>query len=731
MTTTAVASTTRPTTARRRTDIQGLRAFAVLAVFLEHLLGWPAGGFVGVDIFFVISGFLITGLLLREYGATGTISFWGFYKARIKRIIPAATLVLLVTVLLSHALLLSSRASAITWDAVWAFLFSANWRFAAEGTDYFAQGQAVSPLQHFWSLSVEEQFYFVWPWLLLAILWIYARQRGAHTDRSLRLTAGAAMLLIVLGSLSWALVQSTTGPTVAYFSTLTRAWELGAGALLAVAAPLFLRMRQPLRILLAWSGLIGMSASLFLVDDAVPFPAPGAILPVLATVLVLASGIGEQARFLAPIANPVAKYVGDISYSLYLWHFPAVVFGAALFPNAGSGGYIGVLVVGFGIAALAYHLFEKPVHRSPLLDRHESRWQRDDAWRTWWGEQLSMLKIARWFGLGALGVTTAALLAFALIVPADTANRVVYGAPEAAAAALPVSTSAPAPVGADVADPASPTVGPAQTELTARITSALQSTAWPEGFEDSFSQGGWPAEIEECADTIRITGSDCTWGDGDKLAVIVGDSTAVAYTAALRAILNQAGYRVQGFAMNGCEYSDTVINNASVADFCPTRKQDAVDAITAQSPELVFVTNAYQQHTPIGADGPLTGPEWIASLQTSVERFSASAGKVVFLAPPPADVNVGQCFTAVSTPTDCVGEITDSHEKYFAADSTVSATIGGVVIDSAPWFCTEALCPAYVDTTPTKGDRLHAAPRYTDIIEPAIAESLRAAGVLQ
>ena len=730
MTMHAPAGSQRLASAGRRTDVQGLRAFAVLAVFFEHLLGWPAGGFVGVDIFFVISGFLITGLLLREYSTTGTISFSGFYVARIKRIIPAATLVLVVTAVAAHSLLLANRAASITWDAVWAFLFSANWRFAADGTDYFAQGQAVSPLQHFWSLSVEEQFYFVWPWLLLGTLWIVARRRTIHTDRTLRVTAGTAMLVIITASLVWAIVQSVSEPTVAYFSTFTRAWELGAGALLAVVAPLFVRLRQPTRIVLAWVGLAGMTAALFLVDDVTPFPAPGAILPVIATMLVLASGIGEQARGLVPLVNPVAKYLGDISYSLYLWHFPTVVFGAALFPDSGSAGYIGVLVVGIGIAALTYHLFERPLHRSPLLTRYGSAWERREAWITWWKALLETLKIARWFGLGAAGLTTAVLLGFAFLVPADAANQMLYGTRQAAGA-LPAETVGPTAEPEGTPDPSAASAGPAQSELTAKITAALRSAAWPEDFENSFSQGGWPTEIEECADPIRITGTDCTWGDGERLAVVVGDSTAVAYTDALRTVLNEAGYRVQGFAMNGCEYSDTVIGNASVADACPARKQDAVDAIAAQSPDLVFVTNAYQQHTPIGTDDPLTGPEWISSLQSAVDRFRPAAGQVVFLSPPPADTNVGECFTAVSTPTDCVGEITDSHRKYLAADATVAEAIGGVVITSVPWFCAEDLCPAYVDSTPTKGDRLHAAPRYMDLVESSMEESLRSAGVLQ
>src|SRR6184192_439573 len=152
-----------PTKKNVRADIQGLRAFAVLAVIGSHLAGWPTGGFVGVDIFFVISGFIITSLLLRVKEETGTISFAGFYQRRVRRILPAALTVLTATVLAAFAVLPKGRAAETLTDGIWALLFSGNWRFAVGGTDYFQEGQPPSPLQHFWSLGVEEQFYFVWP----------------------------------------------------------------------------------------------------------------------------------------------------------------------------------------------------------------------------------------------------------------------------------------------------------------------------------------------------------------------------------------------------------------------------------------------------------------------------------------------------------------------------------------------------------------------------------------
>ena len=147
-----------------------MRAFAVLVVILDHLFHWPTGGFSGVDIFFVISGFLITGLLLREWERTDHISFLGFYSRRVRRIVPAATLVLICTVIAAQLVAPVGLRNSVKTDALSAFFFVSNWHFLSVGTDYFQQDLPPSPLQHYWSLSIEEQFYFIWPWLLLALL---------------------------------------------------------------------------------------------------------------------------------------------------------------------------------------------------------------------------------------------------------------------------------------------------------------------------------------------------------------------------------------------------------------------------------------------------------------------------------------------------------------------------------------------------------------------------------
>ena len=217
---------------RFRGDIQVLRAVAVLLVVASHVTGVPEGGFIGVDVFFVISGFLITGMLLESADRPWREVVTRFYARRARRILPAALTTLAVTVAVSWLLLSSARADRVATDAVWAALFGANWHFAAVGTDYFASSTPPSPLQHYWSLAVEEQFYLVWP-LLLALAFVAMRARARRTTTTVAL--GLAGVVAVL-SFGWACWQSADAPTVAYYSTLTRAWEIATGAIVACLA---------------------------------------------------------------------------------------------------------------------------------------------------------------------------------------------------------------------------------------------------------------------------------------------------------------------------------------------------------------------------------------------------------------------------------------------------------------------------------------------------------------
>lgn len=293
-----------------RPDIQALRAVAVLAVLAFHLRPrWAPGGYVGVDVFFVISGFLITGLLVRELERDGRINLLGFYARRVRRLMPAASAVLLAVAIATPFLLPPSVWEGIYLDVVFSAFNIENWRLAATSVDYLAADSDPSPMQHYWSLSVEEQFYLIWPCLMLA-----AVAAGKRLGLTTRAALTVALALVTVGSFAVAVVLTRSGAAEAYFVTHTRVWELGVGGLLALS-----RWRLSARAGYAGAalGLLVIAASIVFLDGRSSVPGIDALLPVLGAALFLVAGRSAQLPLLD--AKPV-QYVGDISYSIYLWH---------------------------------------------------------------------------------------------------------------------------------------------------------------------------------------------------------------------------------------------------------------------------------------------------------------------------------------------------------------------------------------------------------------------------
>jgi peptidoglycan/LPS O-acetylase OafA/YrhL len=340
-------------------DIQGLRAVAVGLVVAAHAgVGFLAGGFVGVDVFFVLSGFLITGLLLREARTKGRVSLVEFYVRRARRILPAAALTLLATDAAAYFLLNFVRAHDAVVDSVHAAGFAANFQFAARGVDYFAREQPPSPILHFWSLSVEEQFYFVWPVLVLLVV-----RRGYREGRLL-----AVIAALTAASLAYSIYLTASTPTAAYFSPFTRAWELGLGATLAVATSALTRIPTVVRTVAGWIGITAVACSALLFTSGTPFPGAFALVPTLGTALAIVAGMGNAAprfgvgRLLA--ARPMCM-VGDRSYALYLWHWPIlIVAGEWAGGDLGAGARLGLVGIAFAVSCITYALVGNPIrHR--------------------------------------------------------------------------------------------------------------------------------------------------------------------------------------------------------------------------------------------------------------------------------------------------------------------------------------------------------------------------------
>jgi peptidoglycan/LPS O-acetylase OafA/YrhL len=328
-----------------RGDIDGLRAIAVLSVLAFHYGFPPRGGFVGVDVFFVISGYLITGILFREI-EDGTFSIRGFYERRIRRIVPALLAMLLVVCVIASAFQFPGDYVDTAWSAVFAAFGASNFYFHAN-TGYFDQSAEFMPLLHTWSLGVEEQFYVVWPALLAAIAWACHRK-----DR-------IAFAIAALAALSFAasLVTLSTAPKTAFYFPHTRAWELALGALMVFLPPL---RRMPGELANA-AGLVLIAAGLFLISERDPFPGWNALLPCAGSALILwAKPATLSGRGLAALRG-----IGLISYSLYLWHWPLWVF-YRLYLNNGVPSALEALLIAAAalvISTLSYVAIEQPFRR--------------------------------------------------------------------------------------------------------------------------------------------------------------------------------------------------------------------------------------------------------------------------------------------------------------------------------------------------------------------------------
>jgi peptidoglycan/LPS O-acetylase OafA/YrhL len=357
----AAATTYRP-------YLDGLRAIAVYLVVLFHAgSGLFTGGYVGVDVFFVLSGFLVTQLLLRDIVGIGRIRLSRFYSRRFRRLLPAAFVVLIVSAVVYAAIASPAEQIDAAGSFKAAFLYSTNWYFVHQATAYFGTNIASNPVLHFWSLAVEEQFYLVWP---LTLTGAFVLTRRMDRARQLRVI-GIVVAVGALASVLFALSLRHTDPNRAYYGTDTRAYELLAGALIALVPAIVAsarRHRGAMRVATVASvGVLGVLASSWIDLDAIE---RGIAVTITTVVLIVALESSDGGVVTRLLSTRSMVYLGKISYGTYLWHWLVIVVLVKVFhPSAIA--TIGItFLVATGLASFSFDLMEHPVRTSPRLDRH-------------------------------------------------------------------------------------------------------------------------------------------------------------------------------------------------------------------------------------------------------------------------------------------------------------------------------------------------------------------------
>ncbi|MEO8219356.1 MAG: acyltransferase family protein [Specibacter sp.] len=551
-------STVRPATSFRP-EIQGLRAVAVIAVVLYHL--WPkrfTGGFVGVDVFFVISGYLITSHMYREISTGSGLSLINFWGRRIRRLLPAAFTVLLASLVAVYlfvpATLWQSNGKQIGASA----LYLQNWVLAADAVDYSALNADATVAQHYWSLAIEEQFYFLWPLLIIGLLWLLGKlaKRVPALSVSPRTTLIAGLGLIGGASLVYSIHETSTNPAAAYFVTPTRVWEFAAGALVAL---IFLdrQLSGPLATTLAWAGLGGILVSAMAYSGQTPFPGYTALLPVMGTaVLLCCSGNTSASSPTWLLSRRPATFIGDISYAVYLWHWPLiVVVPFALATELDWRTKLGILALSILLSWLTKLLLEDPLRRGSLLRSS-----------------------VRTYSFAAVGMVVVAGLSFGLVTIANTsepANRELQASPCYGPGALDPANACASVLGDSAPNPSAVTVSKENT-----------SPLYP-GCQASFSG----SELVSCSLGLPAAAADAS-------VALVGDSHATAWYPAMDALAKAHKWHVVTYAKASCPVTSAlrILENEKTPqnqEDCRAWVQKVDETVTADPSISAIFTASY------------------------------------------------------------------------------------------------------------------------------------------
>ena len=680
----------------KRPEIQALRAVAVGLVIVNHLFrDRVPGGYIGVDIFFVISGFLITAHLLREVQRTGRISLAQFWARRARRLLPMSLLVLLVSAIGVLLVVPQNLWTQFTREIAAAAGYLLNWLLAADAVDYLAADNVPSPAQHYWSLSVEEQFYVVWPVLILVAVLIAARLRKPASTRTL---VAVLLVAVTVASFAASVVITATDSSAAYFVTTTRAWEFGLGGLLAVLAPRVIAGRHTLRALVSLAGVIVIVVTAFAYTEKTSFPGYAALLPVAGTLAIIWAG--TPARPWSPTtlgSLPPVQWLGDVSYSAYLWHWPFIVLVPYFTGHDLSLTHkLVILALTLGLAFASKRFVEDPVRQGALLTSRKPRWTL---------------------------VATVLGMAVVLAIPAGIAVQ--------AAVATKATESA---IGDALAHEQTTCFGAASLDPARDCAAPVSQSVVPD-----------PTTVKDDQPEIytgkcRTQPKDpkvrsCTFGDDDSAirVALIGDSHSASWFPALKTIALQNDWSLTTYFKASCEFSRaTSALDDDIDPSCEewnTQLQDDLAAIDTY-------TYIFTAHRAIRF--PLDAPTDAAyrdAMTTFTDAWQPQIDRgttIIAIKDSP--------FMTDEVPSCVVENLPSTTACNLARDEALShrdpmfdaarALPGAVPLDFDPYFCTADECLTVVGGVVVWRDDQHLTATYASSLAPILSAKLREAGVL-
>jgi len=722
-----------------RRDIEGLRALAVLAVIAYHLkIPGVSGGYVGVDVFFVISGFLITSLLISERTRTSQIALGAFYARRIRRLLPISSVVLLTTAIFGVVLMNPLEWADLGREIAASALFVSNLEFAAQGTEYLASNETPSPVQHYWSLSVEEQFYLLWPALIMI---------GTFKARSVRGRVAGLMSVVIVASLTASVVLTPSHAAWSYFGLHTRAWELGLGAALAAASPFLDRIPALIADLMSAVGLVGIGIAVATYSEVTVFPGIAAALPVVATAMILAAGCRPQTEtnFLVQrlLSMRWMQYIGARSYSLYLWHWPVIILGGIALERFvpqftwGPMSALGALILTVSLSELGFRYIENPVRTSPAVARIP----------------------LRSFVLGAGALVVALVPALGLnTYRSDLTTGVIAAEPDAAGrtspdvtntastsslpnqpltpVTLPASTVAPTPVTTLPNTRPLPTLIPidmSDADPLPAVVRALTASVLPDNLQPNLRSARGDvgtAYTSGCQQYFTVTvRTDCIFGDpnGEFTMALWGDSHASQWFAALDQIARDHNWRLLLLTQGGCPVIDVLTFNRQAGQtftHCGPWRAAVRDYLRTEKADLVILTQYYALLAADG-QGAIPASAWSEHLPGLLDSLRADGIEPVVMgdSPDPSQATPDCLAThrfSISICNPGRGVRADRLQRVTAAITEVVEPRKVSLIRPDRWLCVQDQCPTVIGNLLVYRDEHHLSNTIVRWLTPAV-----------